>query len=122
MAGASSRRVVGDGVMLAGDAGALAGPHSGEGIRPAIESGLVAASTIVEANGDYSHHRLEPYARRLRHRFGGGPLAGLLRIVPRVISTPMSTALAPWLLDNSWFVRHVVLDRWFLHAPASAMP
>ena len=44
-----------------------------------------------------------------------------LRIVPRAISTRMSTALAPWLLDNPWFVRHVVLDRWFLHARALAM-
>jgi flavin-dependent dehydrogenase len=122
LSGSLSRRVVGDAVMLAGDAGALAYPHSGEGIRPAIESGLIAAAAIVEANGDYSHDRLEPYARRLQHRFGAGSLAHLLsRIIPTAISTGMSTALAPWLLDNSWFVRHVVLDRWFLHAREPAL-
>jgi geranylgeranyl reductase family protein len=123
LAGAPSRRVVGDGVMLAGDAGALADPHSGEGIRPAIESGLIAAAVIAEANGDYSHDRLEPYARRLQHRFGGGgPLAGLLRIIPPAISARLSNALAPRLLDNAWFVRHVVLDHWFLQARAPAAP
>lgn len=121
VAASSSRRVVADAVLLAGDAAGVAYPRSGEGIRPAIESGLMAAAAIVAANGDYGHDRLEPYARRLRHRFGAGPLAGLLRIIPSVTSMGMSTALAPWLLGNSWFVRHVVLDRWFLHARESAL-
>lgn len=116
LAGSPGRRVVGDAVMLAGDAAALASPHSGEGIRPALESGLMAAAAILEANGDYSHDRLAPYAQRLQQRFGAGSLARLLsRVVPTLISTALSTALAPSLLDNSWFVRHVVLDRWFLH-------
>ena len=43
---------VGDGVMLVGDAAGLAYPQSGEGIRPAVESGLLAASAIVGAGGD----------------------------------------------------------------------
>lgn len=116
IAGSPSRRVVSDAVMLAGDAGGLAYPQSGEGIRPAIESGLIAAAAIVAANGDYGRDRLEPYARRLRHRFGTGSLARLVScMVPTAVSTGMSAALAPWLLDKSWFVRHVVLDRWFLH-------
>ena len=119
LAGAPSRRVVADGVMLAGDAGGLAHPYSGEGIRPAIESGLLAAATIAEANGDYSHERLGSYARQVQHRNAGGPLADLLRIIPPAVSTRMSNALAPWLLDHEWFVRHVVLDRWFLQANAS---
>jgi flavin-dependent dehydrogenase len=123
LSGAASRCVMGEGVVLAGDAGALAYPHSGEGIRPAIESGLMAAAAIVEANGDYSLDRLKPYGRRLRHRFGASSsFADLMsRIVPTAISTGISTALAPRLLDNSWFVRHVVLDRWFLHAREPAL-
>ena len=49
-------------------------------------------------------------------------LAHLLsRVIPTVLSTRASTALAPWLLDNAWFVRHVVLDRWFLHAREPAL-
>jgi flavin-dependent dehydrogenase len=121
LAGCPGRRVVSDGVILTGDAAALASPHSGEGIRPAIESGLIAAAAIVEANRDYRRDRLEPYARRLQHRFGGGPLARLSRVIPTVVSSGVSTALAPWLLDNSWFVRHVVLDRWFLRAREPAL-
>ena len=41
-------------MLLVGDAAGLAYPQSGEGIRPAIESGLLAAATIVEADGDYT--------------------------------------------------------------------
>ena len=69
--------------MLAGDAAGLAYPQSGEGILPPIQSGLMAASTSVEAKGRYSRDRLEPYARQVQRRFGEGPLAHLLsRIVP----------------------------------------
>ena len=54
------RRSVSDaGVLLVGDAAGLAYPQSGEGIRPAIESGLLAATTILEANGCYTRDRLE---------------------------------------------------------------
>jgi geranylgeranyl reductase family protein len=111
LSGSPNRRVVDDAVMLAGDAAGLAYPQSGEGIRPAIESGLMAASTIVEADGRYSRDRLEPYARHLQRRFGEGPCAHLLS---RVVPKGMSTALARRLLDKPWFVRRVVLDRWFL--------
>ncbi|HEX7140557.1 MAG TPA: NAD(P)/FAD-dependent oxidoreductase, partial [Vicinamibacterales bacterium] len=48
------RRASADGVLLAGDALGLAYRQSGEGIRPAIESGLLAAATIIEAHADYS--------------------------------------------------------------------
>jgi flavin-dependent dehydrogenase len=53
------RAVDGDaGVMLVGDAAALAYAQSGEGIRPAVESGLLAAETIVAAKGQYTKERL----------------------------------------------------------------
>jgi geranylgeranyl reductase family protein len=113
LSGTPRRRAVDDAVVLVGDAAGLAYPQSGEGIRPAIESGLIAASTIVEANGRYTRDRLAPYARHLQRRFGEGPVADLLS---RVVPTAIPTALALRLLDTSWFVRRVVLDRWFLHA------
>jgi flavin-dependent dehydrogenase len=110
---ASRRRAVDEAVIVAGDAAGLAYPESGEGIRPAIVSGLLAASTIVEANGRYSYDRLRPYTRRLQQRFGEGPFSQLLaHVLPRTVTT----VLVLRLLDTSWFVRHVVLDRWFLHA------
>ena len=68
----SARRVVDDGVLLVGDAAGLAVPQSGEGIRPAIESGVMAAETLIAAAGDYSRRetagvrRPPPRPRRLR--------------------------------------------------------
>src|SRR5262249_23976034 len=49
----SRRRVVADGALLVGDAAGLAYAESGEGIRTAIESGLMAAETILAARGRY---------------------------------------------------------------------
>jgi flavin-dependent dehydrogenase len=109
---------VDEAVILVGDAAGLAYPQSGEGIRPAVESGLLAASTIVEANGHYSSDRLGPYTRRLQQRFGEGPFSQLLA---RVLPQRIPTVLALRLLDTSWFVRQVVLDRWFLHAGEAAL-
>jgi len=49
--GRSQRRLVDDGVLLIGDAAGLAYPQSGEGIRPAVESGLIAAAVIAQPAG-----------------------------------------------------------------------
>src|SRR5438067_1932212 len=46
-------KLIDDGVLLIGDAAGLAYPHSGEGIRPAVESGIMATETIIAASGDY---------------------------------------------------------------------
>ncbi len=87
--------------------------------RHALPKGTAEfVSTIVEAIGRYSRDRLEPYARHLQQRFGEGPLAHLLS---RIGSRGVPTALALRLLDKSWFVRRVVLDRWFLHAREAAL-
>ena len=108
----ASRRLVDDGAILIGDAAGLAHPQSGEGIRPAIESGLLAAAVVIAAAGDYSKASLDPYRERLCARFGpraaGGGVserlpAGARRVIGRT------------LLASSWFARHVVLDRWFLN-------
>ena len=48
-------------VLLIGDAAGLAYKQSGEGIRPAIESGLLAAQAILAAQG----RLLAPSAGRL---------------------------------------------------------
>jgi geranylgeranyl reductase family protein len=113
VSGSPLRRSVDEALVLVGDAAGLACPQSGEGIRPAIESGLMAASTIIAAGGRYRRDRLEPYARRLEERLGDGWFA---RLAARVGSTAISPSVAVRLLDNRWFVRHVVLDRWFLRA------
>ncbi|MBW4056224.1 MAG: NAD(P)/FAD-dependent oxidoreductase [Proteobacteria bacterium] len=109
--GEGRRHCFGDGAILIGDAAGVACPDSGEGILPAIESALLASETILAAKGDYSCVNLEPYAVRLGSHFGSEH--------PHVSSLPafsrLSCFLGTKLLSNSWFARHIVLDRCFLH-------
>ena len=109
--GTSTRNIVGEGYVLVGDAAGLAAPQSGEGIRPAIESGLLAAQSIAAANGRYSQERLESY--RTRPRAGANP-AGLMdeclgRHLPLIHCSSWT-----FLLSSHWFVRKIVLKQWFL--------
>ena len=106
-------------MLLVGDAAGLAYPQSGEGIRPAIESGLIAASTIIEAHSRYTRVELARYEDRLRERFGIS--GGRSRFVPQGSPSQLGRILGPWLLRTPWFVRHVLLNRWFLHAHEPAL-
>jgi flavin-dependent dehydrogenase len=107
------RPLVGDGAVLIGDAAGLAYARSGEGIRPAVESGLLAAQTIAEAQGVYDTAHLTPYANRITSRFGPrGAEPSLLDLIPDW----MLPALAGRMFGNRWFARRVVLDDWFFHA------
>ena len=98
-------------VLLIGDAAGLAYPQSGEGIRPAVESGLMAAEIILTAAGDYRTANLAPYGERIRQRFGTPRNGSVTDHLP----AGWLQALAARLLATKWFARHVVLDRWFLH-------
>jgi flavin-dependent dehydrogenase len=118
VAASSGRRVVDEAAALVGDAAGLADPRSGEGIRPAIESGLMAAAAILEADGGYARERLVPYARQLRVRFGASAITPRLS---EAIPAWVAGAAAGCLLRIPWFVRHVVLDRGFLHAAEPAL-
>jgi flavin-dependent dehydrogenase len=108
-------RIVDDGVLLAGDAAGLAYAQSGEGIRPAVESGLLAADAIAAAQGDYPRARLESYRERLRERFGRGGRTSL------PLPAAWIAALGRTLLGTGWFTRRVVIDDWFLHARVPAL-
>lgn len=115
----ATRPVAADGVLIIGDAAGLAYTQSGEGIRPAIESGLMAAEVIVATAGDYRRERFSDYETRLRARFGerrngGGALAS-------VIPEGLRMSLARSLMQTQWFTRRVLLDRWFLHADQAAL-
>jgi flavin-dependent dehydrogenase len=107
---ATRPRLVEDGVLLAGDAAGLAYAQSGEGIRPAVESGLLAAETIAAARGDYRRARLEGYRDRLRRRFGAGGRG------PLPLPAAWVAAVGRTLLARDWFTRRVALESWFLHA------
>lgn len=112
--------IVDDGVMLIGDAAGLAYPQSGEGIRPAIESGIMAAETVVAAVKRYDRGRLEPYRKRIEDRFGRKRLsgsAGWHTWIPRGVQE----VVVQRLVGNAWFARHVILQRWFLHQQQRAL-
>ena len=109
----SRRPLTTEGALLIGDAAGLAYPRSGEGIRPAVESGLMAAAAIIEAAGDYRQGSLARYASRLTSRFGKrSPAAEGGSWLPQQIRRPLAASL----MATRWFVRHIVVDRWFLHA------
>jgi flavin-dependent dehydrogenase len=120
--GQTPRPLLVDGALLVGDSAGLAHPMSGEGIQPAVESGILAGRAIAKAEGDYTVSGLSGYARALTARFGRReqvPRRGRSELVP----ARFRPALARLLLGNPWFARHVVLERWFLHrsdAPLAA--
>ena len=113
--GPATRNVVDDGLLLAGDAAGLAYAQSGEGIRPAVESGLLAANTILAARGDYSRQALEPYRALLAGRMGASGQDWASTIGQRLPAGWIAT-LGKLLLGSLWFTRKVVIDRWFLHS------
>ncbi|GFE83743.1 geranylgeranyl reductase [Steroidobacter agaridevorans] len=112
-----NRPVIADGVMIIGDAAGLAYTQSGEGIRPAIESGLLAAANVLAVNRDYRRERLSHYEAALQSRFGERGEAPALAMLP----SKLRLGLARALMQTQWFARNVVLDRWFLHAQLPAL-
>ncbi len=102
-------------VLLIGDAAGLASTHSGEGIRPAIESGLLAASALI-GNGDLETVSAR-YAARLQARLNMGHVAAPSHWLP----SAARIWLGQLLLRTRWFTRHVVLDRWFLDSQKPAL-
>ena len=114
----SRRKPVDAGVLLVGDAAGLAYPRSGEGIRPAVESALMAAEAILAAAGDYRPARLAPYVDRLTQRYGR---KNLQHATAAWLPQGLTQSLGAKLLATDWFARHVVIDRWFLHAQQRAV-
>lgn len=107
----AERPLVDDGVMLIGDSAGLAYTQSGEGIRPAIESALIAAQVIREAD-DYSAQTLQAYGETIAQRFGNRAAETEQGWqIPEWIKAP----LASTLMRSHWFTRKVVTEKWFLH-------
>lgn len=106
----AARKLVSDSVLLIGDAAGLAYTESGEGIRPAVESGLMAAEVILHANGDYKESRLKPYLENIATRFGERQA-----ISNAWLPGNIKRALARQVLSSRFLSRHILLDRFFLH-------
>ncbi|HMK15259.1 MAG TPA: NAD(P)/FAD-dependent oxidoreductase [Burkholderiales bacterium] len=114
----SRRTLTSHGMLLIGDSAGLAYPQSGEGIRPAVESALMAAEVIINARNDYRQEKLAPYVSRLTQRFGKKnlqPTSGPL------LPEKVRQTVAMKLMRTNWFARHVIIDRWFLHSGQPAI-
>lgn len=106
--GYSTREVAGDGLLLIGDAAGIAYPQSGEGILPAIQSGLEAAKSILLSHGEFT--RLETP----RVTAAGG--RALFTSIGRKLPARAIGLIGRCLLRTRWWTREVVLNRWFLHS------
>lgn len=112
--GTSERQIAGDGFLLIGDSAGLARSQSGEGILPAIESGLLAAEIVLAAGGTWGASQMETYKRQIAERTGNA-YNGWMTWIGRFLPPQLTRLAATRLLENRWFARHVVLDSWFLH-------
>ena len=107
----ANRPLVDDGVLLIGDAAGLAYTQSGEGIRPAIESALMAAN-VIKAATDYSALSLQSYGERIAERFGTRATDQEPGFeVPDWLKQPIASTL----MRSHWFTRKVVTEKRFLH-------
>jgi menaquinone-9 beta-reductase len=115
----AEREMVADNVLLIGDAAGLAYPQSGEGIRPAVESAILAADVIRDCAGDYSKDRLQAYNDVTQQRFGKRqPGPDLLERLPMFVKR----MFARQLMKTQWFTKNVIIDEWFLQTHQTPMP
>jgi menaquinone-9 beta-reductase len=113
--GSTRRPLVAPRAALVGDAAGLAYPKSGEGIRPAVESGLLLARALAGASDPAAPEALLRYQASLLARLGPrGPHAS--GPPPR-----WQAALAGRLFALPWFARGVVVERWFLNRHVAAL-
>ena len=78
------------GVLLVGDSGGMVNPFNGEGIDYALESGEMAARTVLQAlarpEGPHRERVLEGYAAALEAEYGGYFTLG--RVFAKMIGNP----------------------------------
>jgi geranylgeranyl reductase family protein len=106
-AGVGPRALSGPGMLLVGDSAGIAYPESGEGIKPAIQSGRLAAEVLI-ARGP-ARFDAARYLERVKHDH---PPAHSYSARLR----PAVAAAGRLLLGSRRFTRSVVLDRWFLRS------
>ena len=107
------RKVFDDHVLLIGDAVGLAYPQSGEGIRPAVESAMLAANVIKTSAGDYQQQNLQAYEQELESRFGERePSPDMMERLPMGVKQ----LFASQLMKTHWFTKNIITDRWFLQS------
>jgi flavin-dependent dehydrogenase len=113
------RPLIADGALLIGDAAGLAYPESGEGIRPAVESALLAAQAIRACGGSYSRQGLSRYAQSIENRYG---VRTLRQHETTALPGRLKQLAAAVMLRSRWFTREIVTRRWFLHEHVAPLP
>jgi menaquinone-9 beta-reductase len=114
--GYSTREIAGDRFLLIGDAAGLAYPQSGEGILPAIQSGLQAAKSIVAAHGRCAKQQTDAYRAA-----AAGRKQPWVTGVGRYLPSQCIGFIGRALLRTRWFTRGVVLNEWFLRLNSNAL-
>jgi len=112
--GQGCRRPSYERALLVGDALGMAAARSGEGILPAIESGILAARAIAHVRAKPDGQSLLRYDAALEARFGPRRAHPSWSFMP----SSLRQKLASVLLQRPEFVRRVVIDRWFVPARA----
>ena len=113
------RKMVADKVLLIGDSAGLAYPQSGEGIRPAVESAILAADVIRASKGNYSCDNLQAYNHSMEQRFGQRlPGPDVMERLPMFVKKVFATQL----MKTQWFTKNIVTDKWFLQSHQTPMP
>jgi len=97
--------------LLIGDSAGLADSTSGEGIRPAVISGMLAAETIIQAKGDYSAAKLAAYQDRIKEVFGKPGSSP-----PQHPPNPLIRLVFKKLLLGTGPGRNILIKNYFLHA------
>jgi geranylgeranyl reductase family protein len=117
----AAREMVADHVLLIGDSAGLAYPQSGEGIRPAVESAILAANVIRSCEGDYGQNKLQAYNESMVQRYGKRlPAPGLMARLPMIVKKMFASRL----MKTQWFTKNIVTNKWFLQShqkPLSAL-
>ncbi len=116
----SCRALVHDGALLVGDAAGLAFATSGEGILPAVESGLLAAEAVLSAKGDYRASQLSRYATAIQQRLGSREPSFATRAAQRLPDFIVRNLIRR-LMRRPGFVQDHLLSQWFLHRSREAM-
>jgi len=115
----ATREMVVDHALLIGDSAGLAYPQSGEGIRPAVESAMLAADVIRTCDNDYSKNTLQAYINMMEKRFGRRlPVPVLMERLP----LPVKKVFASQLMKTHWFTKNIVADKWFLQSHQLPLP
>lgn len=89
--------------LLIGDAASLIDPKSGDGISNAIESGMIAATTIIHAHqqNDFSKDVLVKYQNDLTKKLGK-ELRNSTIILRVITYLPFLIPIVPFLMRSKW--------------------